>query len=92
MPIGPRINNTLQPDRAALYRRLQLSQSHDYDLVKRQKRPSHSFSTFMLLTFFESRSQWLHGLRHELSSLARKLESWFRIPLKAWMLFVVSCA
>jgi hypothetical protein len=25
------------------------------------------------------------GLRHELSSLARTLGSWVRIPLKAWM-------
>jgi hypothetical protein len=37
------------------------------------------------------------GLRHELSSLARKLGSWVRIPLKAWMsvcpfiLFVLFC-
>jgi hypothetical protein len=33
----------------------------------------------------ESRSQWPRGLRHELSSLARILGSWVRIPLKAWM-------
>jgi hypothetical protein len=31
-----------------------------------------------------SRSQWPRGLRHELSSLARTLRSWFRIPLNAW--------
>jgi hypothetical protein len=31
------------------------------------------------------RSQWTHGLRHELSFLARTLGSWVRIPLKAWM-------
>jgi hypothetical protein len=31
------------------------------------------------------RSQWPHGLRHELSSLARKLGSWVRIPHSAWM-------
>jgi hypothetical protein len=31
------------------------------------------------------RSQWPRGLRHELSSLARKLGSWVRIPHKAWM-------
>jgi hypothetical protein len=30
------------------------------------------------------RSQWPRGLRHELSSLARMLRSWARIPLKAW--------
>jgi hypothetical protein len=33
----------------------------------------------------ERRSQWQRGLRHELSSLARTLGSWVRIPLKAWM-------
>jgi hypothetical protein len=32
-----------------------------------------------------SRSQWPRALRHELSSLARPLGSWVRIPLKAWM-------
>jgi hypothetical protein len=31
------------------------------------------------------RSQWPRGLRHELSSLARTLRSWVRIPLIAWM-------
>jgi hypothetical protein len=35
------------------------------------------------------RSQWPRGLRHELSSLARTLRSWVRIPFKAWM--SVSC-
>jgi hypothetical protein len=33
----------------------------------------------------ERRSQWPRGVRHELSSLARMLGSWVRIPLKAWM-------
>jgi hypothetical protein len=33
----------------------------------------------------QSRSQLPRGLRHELSSLARTLGSWARIPLKAWM-------
>jgi hypothetical protein len=32
-----------------------------------------------------SRSQWPRGLKHELSSLARTLGSWVRIPLEAWM-------
>jgi hypothetical protein len=31
------------------------------------------------------RSQWPHGLRHVLSSAARTLGSWVRIPLEAWM-------
>jgi hypothetical protein len=29
--------------------------------------------------------QWPRGLRHEQSSPARKLGSWFRIPLEVWM-------
>jgi hypothetical protein len=43
------------------------------------------------------RSQWARGLRHGLSSLARKLGSWVRIALKTWMsvcvysVFVLSC-
>jgi hypothetical protein len=41
--------------------------------------------------FPESPSQWLRGLKHELSSLARILGSWVRIPLKPWMsVFVYS--
>jgi hypothetical protein len=32
----------------------------------------------------ERRSQWPRGLRHVLSSLARKLGSWVRIQLEAW--------
>jgi hypothetical protein len=35
--------------------------------------------------FFWVRSQRTLGLRHELSSLARTLCSWVRIPLKAWI-------
>jgi hypothetical protein len=35
-------------------------------------------------------SQWPRGLRNKLSSLARTLGSWIRIPLKAWM-FVCVC-
>jgi hypothetical protein len=39
----------------------------------------------LVLKSMADRSQWPRGLRHELSSLARKLGSWVRIPLKAWM-------
>jgi hypothetical protein len=45
--------------------------------------------TQMLIKPFEhvnmhyGRSQWPRGLSHELSSLARTLESWVRIPLEA---------
>jgi hypothetical protein len=38
---------------------------------------------FRMLRCFRSRSQWPHGLRHDLSSLTRTLGSWVRIPLKA---------
>jgi hypothetical protein len=31
------------------------------------------------------RSQWLRGLRHEMSSLSRTLGLWVRIQLKTWM-------
>jgi hypothetical protein len=43
------------------------------------------------------RSTWPRGLRHKLSSPARTLGSWVRIPLKAWMsvciysVFVLLC-
>jgi hypothetical protein len=40
---------------------------------------------FILKYATRNRSQWPHGLRHELSSLVRTLGSWVRIPLKAWM-------
>jgi hypothetical protein len=31
------------------------------------------------------RSQWPHGLSHQMSLIVRTLGSWVRIPLKAWM-------
>jgi hypothetical protein len=37
------------------------------------------------------RSQWPHGLRHELSLLAPKLGSWVRIPFKVWMPVFILC-
>jgi len=37
------------------------------------------------------RSQWPRSLRHVLSSTARTLESWFRIPLGAWICVRMSC-
>jgi hypothetical protein len=36
-------------------------------------------------------SQWPRGLRHEQSSLARTLGSWFRIPPEAWMSVFILC-
>jgi hypothetical protein len=48
--------------------------------------PYHSTIRRCIVWFRESgRPQWPRGLRHELSSLARKLGSWVRIPEKAWM-------
>jgi hypothetical protein len=49
-----------------------------------------TISHFILENWFHNlsnlrRTQWPQGLRHELFSLARMLESWVRIPLKAWM-------
>jgi hypothetical protein len=38
--------------------------------------------TFSDIHFCYSRSQWSHGLRHELSSPAPTLRSWVRIPLR----------
>jgi hypothetical protein len=37
------------------------------------------------------RSQWPRGIRHELSSPARTLGSWIRIPLKARMSAFILC-
>jgi hypothetical protein len=42
-------------------------------------------SMFNILQLVIATSQCPRGLRHELSSLARKLRSRVRIPLKAWM-------
>jgi hypothetical protein len=41
-----------------------------------------SNSQFILII---GQSQWSRCIRHKLTSLARTLGSWFRIPLKAWM-------
>jgi hypothetical protein len=52
---------------------------------------------FMSLCFINGRSQWPRGLRHKLSSFARTLGSWVRIPLEECMcvcvyyVFVLSC-
>jgi hypothetical protein len=43
-----------------------------------------SMSEFPTGVYEYRRSQWPRGLRHELSSLARTLGSWVRIPLKRW--------
>jgi hypothetical protein len=39
----------------------------------------------LLRIYFRCRSQWPRGLRHELSSLARTLELWVRMPLMVMM-------
>jgi hypothetical protein len=56
------------------------------------------FDNIGLVTLLLGQSQRPRGLKHELSSLARTLGSWVRIPLKARMfmcvysVFVLSCA
>jgi hypothetical protein len=45
----------------------------------------HDLCRLYLLRTYECRSQWPRGIRRELSSLARALGSWVRIPLKAWV-------
>jgi hypothetical protein len=42
------------------------------------------FNLSMLITFI-SRSQWSHGLRHEMSLHSQTLGSWVRVLLYAWM-------
>jgi hypothetical protein len=44
--------------------------------------PSSERIMFIWPIVVQGRSQWPRGLRHELSSLVRKLGSWVRIPLK----------
>jgi hypothetical protein len=51
---------------------------------------SQKFFPFVSLNFIntaihECWSRWPRGLRHKLSSFARTLVSWVRIPLEAWM-------
>jgi hypothetical protein len=51
-------------------------------------REIHGQSTLLDIPMTEVthwRSQCPRGLRHELSSPARTLGSWVKIPLKAWM-------
>jgi hypothetical protein len=56
-----------------------------------------SMGEYKQMEVIKCRSQWPRGLRHELSSLARTLGSWVRIPLEAWMsvcvysVFVLFC-
>jgi hypothetical protein len=49
------------------------------------------FRKFKCTPYRCCRSQWPRGLRHEMSSPARTLGSWVRIPLKTWM-FVCLCS
>lgn len=39
----------------------------------------------MVCSKLGSRPQWPHGPRHETSSSAQALGSWFRIPFEAWV-------
>jgi hypothetical protein len=56
-----------------------------------------SFFINMNYPAYTDQSEWPRGLRHELPSLARTLESWVWIPVEAWMsmcvysVFVLVC-
>jgi hypothetical protein len=69
-----------RPVRSQSLYRLRHPGSHSLDkgIIKCQK---HLYR----LSLARSRSQWQRSLRDELSSLARTLGSWVRIPLEAWM-------
>jgi hypothetical protein len=64
-----------------------LNVSNNYEQQKLFFQLQCRFFTHASTTY--SWSQWPHGLRHEMSSLARILGLWVRIPLKAWMFFCV---
>jgi hypothetical protein len=55
---------------------------------RRNKNETHSDFFFLNLSTL-SQSEWLRGLRHELSSPAQTLGSWVRFPLEAWMFVYV---
>jgi hypothetical protein len=42
-------------------------------------------SNILTIANYKCRSKWPRGLRHEMCSFARTLESWVRIPLKVRM-------
>jgi hypothetical protein len=66
-----------QLKRMRLWKPPHTGMSHDADV---------SFCLFCLMSWFLSWRSWCAAaLRHELSSLARTLGSWVRIPLKSWM-------
>jgi hypothetical protein len=46
---------------------------------------------WILALIYHRLSQWSRGLRHELSSPARTLGTWVRIPLKTWMSVFILC-
>jgi hypothetical protein len=57
-----------------------------------QSVPSHPVTLILPPDKYENcRSQWPHGLRHEMSSLARTLGSSVRISFEAWMYSFFPC-
>jgi hypothetical protein len=64
-------------------------------LGRNPRQEPHILAMSVTVRYFTSlhwvgRSEWPRGLRHEMSSLARTLESWVRVPLKTWMFVCVS--
>jgi hypothetical protein len=63
----------------------------DVDFVSSRRTRCALLFSYVLVYFYItayrilSRSQYPRGLRYELSSLARTLGLWIRIPLRAWM-------
>jgi hypothetical protein len=53
------------------------------------KRYNSSTVIVYMYSIFLSRSQWPHGLRHELSLLARTLGSWVPKPHEVWIFVCV---
>jgi hypothetical protein len=65
---------------------LWLNKTHDiYGTEWCNRKCVHSFFFWGGSRFLQGLSQWPRVLRHELSSLARTMKSWVRIPIKAWM-------
>jgi hypothetical protein len=55
-----------------------------------EKKPT-SVNVYLCNLNMCSLSQWPHGVKHELSSSARMLGSWGRIPLEEWISMCVCC-
>jgi hypothetical protein len=62
--------------------------SEMWEYIRCKQRFPYQITSVLIFSFGKvilCRSQWPRGLRHKLSSIARTLGSWVRMPLKAWM-------